>query len=140
MRSRAFVMALLLAVTASARAQTNAAPANAAPPSPPSAAAESQALSILTAAQVTEYATARQKALDDDHALNAENEALKAQYADVMLHGTPAQKQMLLEKVDSHRQKLRAAMLKQDPQLVPIFKRIDASMSQLKAKGVAPTN
>ena len=140
MRSRAPVTALLLAVTVLARAQTNAIPTNAAPPSPASAAAESQALSILTADQIKEYAIARNKALASDPALNAENDALKAEYSDAMLHGTPAQKQTLLMKVDSHRQKLRAAMLKQDPNLVPIFKRIDASMSQLKAKGAAPAN
>ena len=75
------------------------------------------------------------KALTDDPDLNAENDALKEQFADVMANGTSAQKQALLVKVDAHRQKLRAAMLKEDPSLGPIFAQIDKSMSEMKAKG-----
>jgi hypothetical protein len=133
MRFCAFVTILSLTGMFCLHAQTNPAPTTAAP-------VESKALSILTPDQIKEYATARQKALADDPALNAENDALKAQYADVMLHGDAVQKQAVLEKVDSHRQKLRAAMLKEDPNLEPVFKRIDASMSEMKAKGAAPAN
>jgi hypothetical protein len=140
MRFCAFATIVLLAGTAGLRAQTNPAPTNAAPAKPAAAAAESKALSILTPDQINEYAAARKKALVDNPALDSENEALKAEYADVMLHGTAAQKQAVLEKVDSHRQKLRAAMLKEDPNLEPIFNRIDASMSEMKAKGTAPAN
>ncbi len=78
------------------------------------------------------------KALADDPALNAENDALKEQFADVMAHGTAAEKQALLVKVDAHRQKLRAAMLKEDPNLDPIFAQIDKSISQLKARDATP--
>jgi hypothetical protein len=109
-------------------AQTNAAPAHAA------VSAERQALSILTPAQVKEYADARVKALADDPDLNAENDALKEQFADVRANGTAAQRQALLVKVDAHRQKLRAAMLKEDPNLGPVFAQIDKSMSAMKAK------
>jgi hypothetical protein len=124
-------VAIVLTFFASALldAQTSAAPANAA------AAAERQALSILTPDQLKEYADARVKALADDPALNAENDALKQQFADVMAHGTAAQRQALLEKVGPHRQKLRAAMLKEDPNLGPIFAKIDQSISQMKAQG-----
>jgi len=124
-------VAIVLTFFASAvlRAQTNAAPASAA------ASAERQALSILTPEQIKEYADARVKALADDSALNAENDALKLQFADVMAHGDAAQKQALLVKVDAHRQKLRQAMLKEDPNLGPIFAQIDKSMSEMKAKG-----
>ena len=124
-------VAVLLTFVAPAflHAQTNAAPAHAA------VSAERQALSILTPAQVKEYADARVKALADDPDLNAENDALKEQFADVMANGTAAQRQALLEKVDAHRQKLRAAMLKEDPNLGPIFAQIDQSMSEMKAKG-----
>jgi hypothetical protein len=130
------VAAIVLSLVAPVllRAQTSAAPTNAS-----AAAAEHQALSILTADQLNEYAKARVKALADDPALNAENDALKEQFADVMVHGTPAQKQAMMEKVDAHRQKLRQAMLKEDANLGPIFDQIDKSMSELKAKG-APGN
>jgi regulator of replication initiation timing len=128
------VVAVILSLFAPAllHAQTNAAPANAS-----AAAAERKALAILTTDQLNEYAKARVKALADDPALNAENEALKEQFADVMVHGTAAQKQAMIEKVDAHRQKLRQAMLKEDPNLEPIFAQIDKSMSELKAKGTA---
>jgi hypothetical protein len=127
-------VAILLTFFAPAllRAQTNAAPAKAA------SSAERQALSILTPTQMKEYADARVKALADDSALNAENDALKEQFADVMAHGTAEQKQDLLVKVGAHRQKLRAAMLKEDPNLGPIFAQIDSSMSAMKANGTPP--
>jgi len=129
---RICVLSILLSFLAPAclNAQTNAAPANAS-----AASAERQALSILTPDQRVEYAKARAKALADDPALNAENDALKQQFADVMTHGTEAEKQAILIKVDAHRQKLRQAMLKEDPNLGPVFAQIDKSISQLKAKG-----
>ena len=80
---------------------------------------------------------AHHAALADDPALKAENDSLKMQYADVMLKGTEAEKQAMMEKVDSHRQKLRAAMLKEDAKLGPIFAEIDKSISEAKAKGTA---
>jgi hypothetical protein len=134
MRAMRFcILAIVLSFFAPAllHAQTNAAPA---------ASPEAQALSILTRDQITEYATARAKALTDDPALKAEGDVLKQQFADVMEHGTPVQKQAILEKVDAHRQKLRQAMLKEDSNLGPIFAQIDKSMSEIKAKGTTPGN
>ncbi len=89
------VLAIVLSFCADAelRAQTNAAPANAS-----AATAERQALSILTHDQMIEYASARAKALASDPALNAENDALKQQFADVITHGTAAEKQAILIK------------------------------------------
>jgi hypothetical protein len=133
MRIFALATLLLLCPPGPARAQTNA------PARPPANAPELQALSILTMDQQLEYANARAKALADDPALNAENEALKKQYAEVMAHGKPPEQQAMMEKVDSHRQKLRAAMLKEDPNLGPIFAKIDKQISETKAtKGTAP--
>jgi hypothetical protein len=126
------VILLLFFAVAPTRAQTSA------PPQPSSAA--TNPLAILTPDQQVEYAKARAKALADDPLLDAENDALKAQYADVMLHGTPAQKQAILEKVDAHRLKLRQAMLKEDPNLGPIFAQIDAYISEQKAKGGLPAH
>jgi hypothetical protein len=40
----------------------------------------------------------------------------------------------------SHRQKLRQAMLKEDPNLGPIFSEIDKHLSEAKAKGTAPAH
>ena len=134
MRIFVFVIGLFLVAPALLRAQTNADGAG----KPASGAAE-KALSILTPDQQLEYAKAHAKALADDPALNAENDALKQQFADVMTHGTAAEKQAILIKVDAHRQKLRQAMLKQDPNMAPIFAQIDKSISELKAKG-APGN
>ena len=132
MKFCAVAIVLTFFVPALLRAQTNTAPANAA------VSAERQALSILTPAQIKEYADARVKALADDSDLNAENNALKEQFADAMANGNAAQKQALLVKVDAHRQKLRAAMLKEDPNLGPIFAQIDKSISEMKAKGTPP--
>jgi Spy/CpxP family protein refolding chaperone len=111
-------------------AQTNAAPAK-------PAGAEAQALSILTPEQRMEYAQAHEKALANDPALKAENDKLKQQYIAVMTSGTPMEKQAMLEKVDSHRQKLRLAMLKADPDLGPIFADIDRHISEAKAAAAA---
>ena len=40
----------------------------------------------------------------------------------------------------AHRLKLRQAMLKEDPNLVPIFSEIDKHLSEAKAKGTAPAH
>jgi hypothetical protein len=135
MRFCVFAVVLTLFAPNLLRAQTNAPPTNSS-----AATAEQQALSILTNDQLAEYANAHAKALTDDPALKAEGDALKKEFADVLAHGTPAQKQAILEKVDAHRQKLRQAMLKEDPNLGPIFAQIDKSMSELKAKGTTPAN
>jgi ribosomal protein S9 len=137
MRCRVVVFVLSFFAPAWLCAQTNAAPA---PANASAAAAEQKALSILTPDQLDEYAKARVKALADDPALNAENDALKQEFVEVMTGGTAAQKQAILEKVDAHRHKLRRAMLKEDPNLTPIFTQIDKSMSELKAKGATPGN
>jgi hypothetical protein len=136
---RSFVVAItlsLILVTASLHAQTNAAV-----PAKP-AGGEAQALSILTPEQQVEYAKAHEQALANDPALKQENDTLKQQYVSVMTSGTPAEKQALMEKVDSHRHMLRQAMLKVDPKLGPIFADIDKHISQAKAaaqvKAAAP--
>ena len=44
------------------------------------------------------------------------------------------QDQATIEKMNAHRQKLRQAMLKEDPTLKPIFAEIDKHISEVKAK------
>ncbi len=132
MRSSVAAVALSFFSTAGPlHAQTNVT----APARP--AGAESQALSILTPEQRIEYAQAHEKALADNPELKAENDKLKQQYVAVMTSGTPTEKQAMLEKVDSHRQMLRKAMLKADPNLGPIFADIDKHISEAKAEAAA---
>ncbi len=134
MRFCAVVIALSFFAFGLVRAQSN-------PPANSGAAAHApQALSILTPAQQMEYAQARAKALTDNPDLSAENDALKAQYAQVMAHGTAAEKQAMLAKADSHRQKLQQAMLKVDPNLGPVFAAIDKYIADQRAKGAGAGN
>jgi hypothetical protein len=56
-----------------------------------------------------------------------------------MASGTKADRQAFIEKMNSHRQKLRQAMVKEDPTLEPIFAEIDKHISEMKAKHLSPT-
>jgi hypothetical protein len=108
------------------RAQTPApAPAAAAQPSH-----ETSMISFLTPAQQEQYAQAHAKALADNPSLKAEGDALKKQ----ILANGEHQDQATIEKMNSHRQKLRQAMLKEDPTLGPVFAEIDKHISEAKAK------
>lgn len=108
-------------------AQTNT-HTNVQPPNPQAA------ISFLTPAQQLEYATARAKALADNPQIKTEGENLMQQGEALMADGTAADKQAFIEKMDSHRQKLRQAMLKEDPNLGPIFTEIDQHLLEMKAK------
>jgi hypothetical protein len=112
-------------------AQTNAAATNA---PAPQASRELGLISFLTPAQQEEYAKARAKALTDNPALKTDGEALMKQGQSVMATGTAADKQAFIEKMNSHRQKLRQAMLQEDATLQPIFDEIDKHISEMKAK------
>jgi len=107
------------------QAQTNAAATSA---------SAQQAVSFLTPAQQEQYAKARAQALTDNPTLKSEGEDLMKQGQTVMASGTAAGKQAFMEQMNSHRQKLRAAMLKVDPTLEPIFAEIDKHISEIKAK------
>ncbi len=93
----------------------------------PQVSREMKMIAFLTPAQQQQYAQARAKAL-------ADNPALLQQGQTVMTSGTAADKQDFIEKMNSHRQKLRAAMLKEDPTLEPIFGEIDQHISEMKAQ------
>lgn len=107
---------------------------NAAPPGRTAAERENWMIAFLTPAQQEEYAKAHEKALANDPALKLEGETLKQQAVPVIEKGTASDKQMFLEKMTAHRQKLREAMLKVDPGLVPIFKEIDKRISEARSK------
>jgi uncharacterized protein YkwD len=138
MKSSLFALIItgLFAGTFLLHAQTNA-PATNAPP--PQVAREMKMISFLTPAQQQQYAQARAKALEDNPTLKSEGEELMQQGESVMASGTAADKQGFIEKMNSHRQKLRAAMLKEDATLEPIFAEIDKHISELKAQQQAAT-
>lgn len=133
MKAFLVVTGLLLFAPALLRAQTNA-------DAPAKPAGENWMIAFLTPDQQIEYAQAREKALADNPAIKDEGDQLKEQGATVMTSGTQAEKQDFIEKMTSHRAKLRQAMLKEDPNLVPIFAEIDKHISEAKAKGTAPSH
>jgi len=114
-------------------AQTN----GSANPAQPSGGQANAMISFLTPAQQEQYAVARAKALADNPDLKTEGENLMKQASSVMANGTPEDKQAFLEGMSSHRQKLRAAMLKEDPTLEPIFAVIDKHIAEAKAKSLS---
>jgi hypothetical protein len=108
-------------------------------PSNPQLAREYRMISFLTPAEQEQYAKARAKALADNPGLEAEGEKVMKQGEAVMANGTKVDKQAFIEKMNSHRQKLRQAMLKEDPTLEPIFAQIDKHISEMKAKQLSST-
>jgi hypothetical protein len=128
----AFTLTLFLVAGLQLKAQTNAA----APTPPPDAqtAKENKMLAFLTPAEQVQYATARAKALTDNPDLKSEGDVLLQQASSVMSDGKPEEKQAFMEKMMTHRQKLRQAMLKVDPTLSPVFAKIDKHISELKSK------
>jgi hypothetical protein len=114
-------------------AQTNVQPSN------PQIARENRLISFLTPAEQEKYAQARAKALADNPELKTQGENLMKQGEALLADGTAADKQKFRNEMDSHRRKLRQAMLKEDPGLEPIFAQIDAHISEMKAQqGQAP--
>jgi uncharacterized pyridoxamine 5'-phosphate oxidase family protein len=103
-------------------------------PCAPQSAHENPAIAFLTPAQQIQYATVHAKALADNPALKAEGESILKQGDALTANSTAADRQAFMEKMNSHRQKLRQAMLKEDPTLEPIFVEIDKHISELKAK------
>ncbi|MEI9998811.1 MAG: hypothetical protein WDO13_06395 [Verrucomicrobiota bacterium] len=132
-----FFVALAL-VLAGSQTLLHAQFTNAAPPPPSGSERDALLRAGLTPEEEAEYNAAHKKALQDNPALRQEGEHLLQALEQTSDHGTPAEKQVISEKVDSHRQKLRAAMLKEDPKLTPIFKKIDVYVSEAKAKQAPP--
>jgi hypothetical protein len=108
-----------------------------APAADAQAARDNRLISFLSPAEQQRYATARAKALAAHPALKAEGEELIRQSASLFPDGTAGEKQAFMEKMITHRQKLRQAMLKEDSGLAPIFAEIDMYISEMKAKHAA---
>jgi hypothetical protein len=104
------------------------------PPASPQVAHENRSISFLTLAQQEQYAKARAKALADNPKLKTEGENVIKQGEALKPDGPAADRQAFIEKMNSHRQKLRQAMLKEDASLEPIFAEIDKHISEMKAK------
>lgn len=120
---------ILLAADSRLAAQTNAAPV--APSEDKIAREKSMLLSFLTPEQQEQYAKARARALQDNPDLAAEGKTVAEQG---LAARSPEDVQTFRERMISHRQKLRAAMLKEDATLGPIFAEIDQHISEEKAK------
>ena len=102
----------------------------AAPAPTPPASHDTAVLSFLTTDQQVQYAKAHAKALADNPDLKVEGDEIKKE---VMASGAQAN-QAIIEKMNTHRQKLRQAMLTEDPTLKPIFAEIDKHISEAKAR------
>ncbi len=126
------VLSVLLAGTFRLTAQTNP-PVNAAPTAA-SGDRENALISFLSPEEQQKYAVAHAKALADNPQLKAEGDKLKSEGPSMLIDGTASDRQAFMEKMLSHRQKLRQAMLKEDPSLPPIFAEIDKHLSAMRAK------
>ena len=117
--SRAALAALVLggAMTAMCPAQTTTNTSPVAPKLPPA---------VLDNDEAAQLQKARQQALKDNPSLQAEETKLKKAHAD-MVQGTatPDQKAAMLAEWKTYRTQIRAAMLKIDPTLGPIFAKLD---------------
>ncbi len=121
-----------------AASTTNAAPASTAPPvgTPPAAATEAhqnKLLAFLSKADQDRVLSAHSKAVADNPALKTEGDSLKQDRPD-MQSATPEELMEYMEKAQAYQQKLREAMLKEDPGLGPILDQIDKHMSEMRAK------
>ncbi len=89
----------------------------------------------LPAAERERVRAAYEKAVAAHPKLQAESKELMTQMAGVQgADVTPEQRQALLEKWRSHREKMRKAMLAEDPTLGPILDKIDKRLSALRAQ------
>jgi hypothetical protein len=128
----ALIIFLFVAESKSIFAQATNTP----PPSQPGS-HELAAVSFLTPAQQEQYAKARAQALTDNPDLKAGGDTLKTEAESDPSTMTSTD---FIEKMRSHRQKLRAAMLKVDPTLGPVFSAIDKHISEVKAQGANPAS
>ncbi len=143
---RAALVAGLLAGTAVlARADGTNAPAAAPPPAPAPAPAPvapasatpvspwQRVLSFLPQADQDRVVAAHAKALADDPKLKAQEDALREESKHLQ-ESNSADRMAFMEKRRSYEQKVRQAMLKEDPTLGPILGQIDQRVSAIRAQ------
>ena len=93
---------------------------------------------FLTPAQRNLYTTAHAKALADNPSLKTEGENLMKKGEAMMSDGLVADKKAFMDMMDAYRQKLRAAMLKEEPKLKATFAEIDKHISEMRGQHLAP--
>lgn len=91
---------------------------------------EEKALAFLSTDDRNKYLDAKSKALVDNPDLKTEQDALITQRP--ARGASQDDRQAYMEKMKDHQQKLRDAMLKEDPTLQPIFDEIDKHIADLK--------
>jgi hypothetical protein len=90
-------------------------------------------ISFLPEDQQTEVLDAYKKAITDNADLLKEEEDFRANHPDFAT-ATPADKQAFMQKMRAHQEKLRAAMLKEDPKLDPILDKIEEHRKEMRGQ------
>ncbi len=94
---------------------------------------EKRMISFLPEDQQTEVLDAYKKAITDNADLLKEKEDFRANHPDFAT-ATPADKQAFMQKVRAHQEKLRTAMLKEDPKLDPILDKIEKHRKEMRGQ------
>ena len=114
-----------------------AAPATNSPAAPPAPAngpgTPGQLIGFLPKTDQDRIMSAYNKAMAADEGLKNEGDDLMLEAQDLE-EASPEDRQAFMEKVRSHREKVRQAMLKQDPTLAPVLDKIDKHPSEMRAQ------
>jgi hypothetical protein len=94
---------------------------------------EMRMISFLPAEQQTEVMAAYHKAIADNPDLLAEEKDLRASRPDFQT-STEEERMAFVDKMRAHGEKLRAAMVKEDPKVEPILTKIDEHHQAMRAK------
>jgi hypothetical protein len=132
---------ILVLIAVPVLAQTPAAPADSAPPAQPGGATPPPGASAmgdkLTSTLTPEE---KQQLLDDKTKVMAANPDLQSEQMDLMQQGmalqdgsaTEEDKQALKEQFKTYVAKVRAAMIKLDPSIEPVLKKVEAQGAQIR--------
>jgi hypothetical protein len=112
----------------------------AAPPAPPSSnSMMDQVTATLTPAEKTQLSNVRIKTMQDNPDLQKEELALMQKGMAMQSGGeiTDADKMAFHDEIKSHADKVRAAMIKEDPTVEPIMLKVEAQITKLRAEHAA---
>ena len=102
-------------------------------PAAPGENREKRMVLFLPADQQTEVLDAYKKAIADNADLQKEEEDFRANHPDFAT-ASPADKQAFMEKVRAHQEKLRAAMVKEDPKVEPVLEKIEEHRKEMRSQ------
>ena len=126
----------VLAQTTTTAPSSTTAPSTKAPaqqPSPNSMMA--QVMSVLTPAEQDQLKTARTKAMTDNPKLQTEEMSLMEKAMSMQAGtATDADKAAFTNAIQEHGTKVRAAMLKADPTIQPLLKKVEDQAAKLRAE------